>query len=429
MPLDEQDSPVLAALAEAVHRLDPGRHWLPTSPTGPEFHNRLDRIRTNPAGQHDVHGPWEHQGLEAQNTLYNAGTSLAHTEFGVEGMTNLRSLLALVPEADLWPADRSNPVCRHLGEWWNNADLVQHVFAGRLNGLERMLRASQLLQAMGLQYAIEADRRRAPRCSIVLPWQLNESFPNAWCTSSVDYRGDAKPAYYAVTRAFAPRRVTIRVERTAWGGHETTGAEAWLWSEVPVAAGGRLALRLRALTGATLGETSGSLGPITYPVAVANLDVPLAAARQAGVSMVMWEAEWRDAAGRVLDVERALASTTDDLAGLLELEQAVIEVAVMPESSSDGDGASAGVSVSVRHVSGPAVVGLRVLDGRPIDAAGWAVIDGDPRPLMPGEERRFGVGWREADTDVHPRLLSVESWNTAPVTLTPGIRRNTSAQE
>jgi beta-mannosidase len=119
VPLDDEHSPVLAALHAVVAEQDPGRAWLPTSPTGPEFHNRLDRIRANPLGQHDVHGPWEHQGLEAHYTLANAGTSLAHTEFGVEGMTNLRSLEALIPEGDRWPADRTNAVYRHLGEWWN----------------------------------------------------------------------------------------------------------------------------------------------------------------------------------------------------------------------------------------------------------------------------------------------------------------------
>lgn len=412
VPLNEERSPVLAALAETVHRLDPGRYWLPTSPTGPEFHNRLDRIRANPSGQHDVHGPWEHQGLEAQHTLYNAGTALAHTEFGVEGMTNLRCLLTLIPEAHLWPTDRSNPVYRHLGEWWNNCEFVQRVFAHRLHTVEQVQRASQLLQSTGLQYAIEADRRREPRCSMVLAWQLNESFPNAWCTSSVDYRGDAKPAYYAVARAFAPQRASVRTERSAWAGHETARAEAWLWSE-PVAAGlvpegGSVTLRLLTMAGSVLGETAVPLGEIIGPVAVARLDVPLTDARAAGESMVMWHVQWRDAVGRMIDDDRVLASTTADLAGLLELETSVIETDLLAGADADA------TWVRVRHRSGPTVVGLRFVDARPIAAPGWAVIDGDPRPLMPGEERRVRVRWRDDDPDGFGRLLGVESWNTNP---------------
>ena len=62
-PLDEARSPVLAALRDVVTELDPDRAWLPTSPSGPTFHNGLDEIRRDPDGQWDVHGPWEHQGL------------------------------------------------------------------------------------------------------------------------------------------------------------------------------------------------------------------------------------------------------------------------------------------------------------------------------------------------------------------------------
>ena len=36
----------------------------------------------------------------------------------------------------------------------------------------------------------------------MIPWQFNESFPNAWCTCAVDYHGEPKPAYYGVARAY-----------------------------------------------------------------------------------------------------------------------------------------------------------------------------------------------------------------------------------
>lgn len=411
VPLDGARSPVLDALHGVVSALDPTRHWLPTSPTGPEFHNRLDRIAANRDGQHDVHGPWEHQGLEGHHTLYNAGNSLAHTEFGVEGMANTRSLHAVVPEGDRWPADRSNPVYRHLGEWWNNADLVQDSFAGRLDTLDLMQRASQLMQATGLQYAIEADRRRAPRLSMVLPWQLNESYPNAWCTSSVDYHGDAKPAFYAVARSFEADRATIRVDRSAWAGHDHAVAEAWLWSEYGQEAGGTVVLRLITVDGDTLGEASARVDAITDPQAVVVLAVPLAGAREGGSPVVLWEVEWRDAEGSLIDRDVSLSSITEDLSGLLDLAPARLDVNVQDATG----GVKDAVTVRVRHTGGPAVIGLRLVDLRPAHAPGWAVIDGDPRPLLPGEERAFTVHWRcDLDGD---RVLGVESWNTDPVVL------------
>ncbi len=428
-PLDDDRSPVLAVLHRVVGELDPGRAWLPTSPTGPEFANRLDRIRADPAAQHDVHGPWEHQGLEAQHTLYNAGTSLAHTEFGVEGMTNLRSLEALIPQEQRWPADKTNAVYRHLGEWWNNAPLVQELFGGRLDTVERMQRASQLLQAMGLQYAVEADRRRWPHCSMVIPWQLNESFPSAWCTSSVDYRGDAKPAYHAVSRAFRAERVTIRVERSAWAGHRSASAEAWLWSDRGMPAGSSVTLRARDIQGAVLAEKALPAGAVREPQPLGSLEFPLASVPG---TIFLWEAEWRSN-GVFIDSEVVVASTTAELSGLLDLTQASLQITAERDGD-ERDGAERWL-VTAAHVGGPVVVGLELVDARPITAPGWAVIDGDPRPLLPGQSRRFLVRWHDGQTgqvarnrdpegrdpgscDPGSRDLAIRSWNTAEQNLT-----------
>jgi beta-mannosidase len=204
--LDGDDStPALAALHAVVHDLDPGRTWLPTSPLGDD----------------DVHGPWEHQGLAAHYAHYDEprGCRL-HSEFGVEGMTNRAAHQALIAEERRWPADRSNPVYEHLGAWWNNAPLVQASFGGRIDDLETMRRASQWLQYDGLRYAVEARLRQGIG---VIPWQLNESYPNAWCTAVVDWHGVPKPAYWGVRRAYlgAP---SAQFATCAWGEGEETRA-------------------------------------------------------------------------------------------------------------------------------------------------------------------------------------------------------------
>jgi beta-mannosidase len=385
VPLDEERSPALAALRDEVARLDPGRHWVATSPTGPVFHNRLDVIAAAPDDQHDVHGPWEHQGLVAHHTLYDAGTSLAHTEFGVEGMTNRRALEALVPEADRWPTGRENPVYRHLGDWWNNTTLVQEVFAGRLDSVELVRRASQWLQSTGLQYAVEADRRRWPRASMVIPWQLNESYPNAWCTSAIDFLGEPKPVFHAVTRAFARERVTVRVDRTAWAGQATARAEAWVWSE-PGRAAGSVTLRARGIDGSILAEATSETEVVGHPVAVAQLVIA------APVGLFLWEAEWF-VGGDSIDREVVLATGDEHLAALLDLEQAELAVTAV-----DG-------TVTVSHIAGPVVVGLGLVDARPAHARGFVTVTGDPRPLLPGQTRSFSAS---------PGAFSLESFNTDP---------------
>lgn len=396
-PLSEDRSPALAALRDEVGRLDPGRAWLPTSPTGPRFHFR--------DGGHDVHGPWEHQGLTAHYTLYNGGTALAHTEFGVEGMANRRLWTAVVPPADRWPVGRENPVYRHLGDWWNNATLVQECFGGRLATPDEFRRASQFLQAGGLAYAVEADRRRWPRASMVLPWQLAESYPNAWCTAVVDHAGEPKPAFHAVARAFAPERVTARLDRLAFDGAPVE-VEAWLWSGWGRAAGGTVTARLLDAHGLVLAEEY-------WPQAVA-VDAPRTAGRLVAettpsATVVLVELIWTDVDGTVIDRECLPLSTAADLTPLLDLEPAKIWFHV----EHPGDSGRAW-TVEVAHTAGPAVVGLQLSDDRPPESTGWAVVDGDPRPLLPGERRRLTVEWRH---DAGPRRLLLESWNTEPVLL------------
>jgi beta-mannosidase len=340
--LDGDDStPVLAALRGVVRELDPGRAWLPTSPRGG-----------------DVHGPWEHQGLRGHYRHYESGTASLHREFGVEGMTNRRALEALVDEEHRWPADRSNPVYEHLGAWWNNAPLVQEAFGGRIADVDTMRRASQWLQYDGLRYAVEANRRRGAG---TIPWQFGESYPNAWCTAAVDHRGDPKPAYFGVARAYRDDHPSASFATCAWGGEREARARVW----------GAAAARFVDLDGTVVAES-----------AMGELAAPL----DAFASGVF-----------VLDLarNRYVMTRTTDLAPLLDLEPATVAVEL------DGD------RLRLRHTSGPAALGLLVEDARPYDAPGWVVLDDNMIDLLPGETRELRVeGAGE---------LIVEGWNVEAV--------------
>jgi beta-mannosidase len=286
--LDGDDStPVLAALRDVVRELDPDRAWLPTSPLG----------------EADVHGPWEHQGLAGHNGHYDSRTSKLHSEFGVEGMTNRAALDELVAPEHRWPADRTNPVFEHLGAWWNNAPLVQEAFGGLIRDVETMRRASQWLQYEGLRYAVEATLRRGAG---TIPWQLNESFPNAWCTSAVDWHGVPKPAFWGVARAYrnAP---SAQFATATWGGRD----EARALVTTPA--------RFVDLDGGTVAETDG--GELAAPLDAFAHEVFLL-----------------DLEGR----NRYVMTRTENLAPLLSLPPARVAV--------DGG--------RVRHVDGPAAIGL-----------------------------------------------------------------------
>ncbi len=393
-PLGTGDSAVLRALAAVVHELDPERGWLPTSPSGPEFHHRLDVIARDPAAQHDVHGPWEYQGTEAQHTLAAAGTALAHTEFGVEGMANRRLFEHLVPVEAREPAGRANPLMRHLGEWWNNAAQLEELFGSGMS-LDELRRASQWLQASGLAIALEADRRRWPRTSMVLPWQLAESYPNAWGTALVGYDGGPKPALGVLARAFRDERVTLVTERTAWGGHPAVSASAWLWSRAGRPAGGRLELAALDLAGRELAATVVSLGAVGNPDAAARLEAPTPS------GAFLWRARWIAADGTTVDDETVLQTGDADLAGLRRLPRATLAAAT-----------TAG-GWRIRNTGPAAAVAWGPRDVRPADDARLLAALPDPRPLLPGEEREIPlVSGAARDGE-----LVVDAWNADPVPL------------
>ena len=336
--LDGDDStPVLSALRDVVLELDPERTWLPTSPLGDA----------------DVHGPWEHQGLQGHNEHYDTRTSKLHSEFGVEGMTNRRALEALIDEEDRWPADRSNPVYAHLGAWWNNTPLVQEAFGGQINDVETMRRCSQWLQYEGLRYAVEATLRRGAG---TIPWQLNEPYPNAWCTCAVDHRGDPKPAYWGVARAYAGVP-SARFATAAWGG---------------------------------LGEARAT---VTVPACFVDLDGSVVAEVDEGELTAPLDAFAHDVF--LLDVgarSRYVMTTTESLSPLLELPRTQLALE------------RAGDTVSLANVGPVAALGIVLEDARPYDGSGWVTFSDNVLDLLPGEKREIEVEGPVGE-------LRVEGWN------------------
>ena len=397
-PLDDRH-PVVAALRDVTAELDPDAAWLPTSPSGPRFHNRVDVIDADPDGLHDVHGPWEHQGLDGQYMLWNRGTALLNSEFGVEGMTNRRTHERLIAPVHRLPATRANAIYRHLGDWWINEPLVQRVFGGRLHDLEQLRRASQFLQAEGLRYAAESNRRRAFRNSGSIPWQFNESYPNAWCTAAVDYYGDPKPAYFGVRRAYEPVHVAASFDRAAWARCASFEAAVWAWNSAG-SAHGDVRAAVRDLGGGVVADARASV--------VLEDGVPVRA--------LCVEATPVPAPLFVLDLELALDDGTrsanryllsggDDFSALLDVEPGRVAI----DRRADGDTWRLELSTA----AGSAALGMRIEDDRAVDAPGWAEADDDGFDLLPNERRAVVVRWAGAPADA--RRLVISGWNVERV--------------
>lgn len=398
-PLDDSE-PVLGALKDAVNRLDPDRHWLPTSPSGPASGNSLKAIEADPEGQHDVHGPWEHQGLTGQYTLYNKGTSMLHSEFGAEGMAHVNVIDATIAREHQWPASKDNRIYFHRGSWWNNEALVQESFGG-IDSVALLSRASQFLQHEALRYALESNRRRQWRNSGSIPWQFNEPYPNAWCTNAVDYYGQPKGGYWAVARAYEPVAVTAAFPTQAWEGRDGFEAELYLANSLsePVA-DATLAVRLVGASGQVVHEERLKV------TGVANGANRVGAVTCALPSEPLFFLDLRltDAAGGLLAEGRYLFARGKDLSAMPAAEQTTLKVEQGPEGT-----------VTITNTGSTTALDLQLLDGRPLEAPGYVYFSANHFSLFPGEQRTVRVEWTGAAAEQRP--IQIAGWNTGVLNL------------
>lgn len=398
VPLDERH-PVLAALRDVVAELDPERMWLPTSPSGRAFSNSLAEIERDPLAQHDVHGPWEHQGLTAQQTLYNRATSLLHSEFGAEGLANRITLEHTVPAGDRWPVTLDNPVWFHRGAWWIKA-AQWRASLGEVETLDRLIQGTQYLQAESVRYAVEANRRRKFQNSGSLPWQFNEPYPMAACTSAVDYYGRPKPLYYAVARAYAPLLVAARFETQSWAGRAGFEAELWCANSTPGAVETALDARLVNLRGTVYAALA---QPLTLAPGAITPGPTLRCPLDAVDDVFLLDLALRDPDGAERVRRRYLFTRQTTLAPALHAPQTVLALSV--ERSADG------WRIAVSNPGAVAALFVWLEDARPPDAPGYAQFDDNYFCLLPGESRAVAVMWCGAPPG--ERRIAVSGWNVA----------------
>ena len=232
----------IAMLRRICKELDPEHLMLPTSASGPIGWRDDKRPRTD---HHDIHGPWKYAGAKGpgcQYDLYNTSPIELHSEFGVDGMTNLSSIRTfLSPKNRIVTTVAENPVWRHHGEWWDTYGYRDKPIFGEIRDLETLVKISQFMQGEGIRYALEANRRRKWQNVGSIVWQFNEPWPNVSCTNLVDYYGDPKFAYFTYRDAMKPWHISLRYEALLFRPGETfNGCAVPLddlgegWSEIQV---------------------------------------------------------------------------------------------------------------------------------------------------------------------------------------------------
>jgi len=226
----------IALIKEITDRLDPDHLLLPTSASGPtEWFDPA-----HPERNQDIHGPWKYEGVEGQYSLYNSSTIQLHSEFGVDGMSNMSAIeKVLAPENRKVTTMGENLSWRHHGEWWDTYGYRERPIFGELTELSDLVILSQYMQAEGIRYALEAHRRRSDstefahtnysndklvsehqNCGAIV-WQFNEPWPNVSCTCMLDYYCNPKLAYYFYRDAEKPLHISMKYDKFLWNKGET----------------------------------------------------------------------------------------------------------------------------------------------------------------------------------------------------------------
>ncbi len=141
---------------------------------------------------------WGEQSFE----IYNEKVPRFASEYGFQGMPGLeavKSMFSEKPELNLEhpiiKAHEKNVRGFHIIDEYMKRDYIVPEDFVKYNYV------SQLLQARGMQIAIEAHRRAKPYNMGTLYWQLNDCWPViSW--SSIDYPGNWKALHYQVKRSF-----------------------------------------------------------------------------------------------------------------------------------------------------------------------------------------------------------------------------------
>ena len=261
----------LSMLKELVKRHDPQRLFLPTSASGP-----VQYITSERGVSHDVHGHWVYQGNPGHYELYGEADHLFHSEFGVDGVSSVRSLRKFLSPPHLKPTSMKDDfVWRHHGEWWDTYDRDLRMF-GSLDSLSVFSACSQWIQAEGLRFILEANRRRQFNNSGSIIWQLNEPWPNASCTNLVDYYCEPKMAYYWAKRAFAPLHASLDYRSLYWEAGQSFDGALYVHGEAGLPVEGVLHVEVSDTAGSPLHRRSEpyrivrpgalSLGRLSFPV-------------------------------------------------------------------------------------------------------------------------------------------------------------------
>lgn len=196
--------PLIKRFAQIVKKHDPGRRFIPTSPSGPWGHGHEERYGQ---GLHwDVHGPWTvvEDNMEAQRRYWSHDDALFRSEVGAPGASSADIIKGYSGGLPLTPGTVDNPLWRRTS-WWIDWPTFVKEKGREPQSLEEYVAWSQERQAEALRIAASACKSRFPRCGGFIIWMGHDSFPCTANTAVLDFEGRPKPAALALAEVFLKR--------------------------------------------------------------------------------------------------------------------------------------------------------------------------------------------------------------------------------
>ena len=175
-------------------------------PSSPSAHGGLKNPRDESVGDSHYWQVW-HGNLPF--TEYRNHHFRFLSEFGFQSFPSMRTI-----EEFTLPEDRNpfSPIMElHQRNASANGKILNYLSQTYLypTSMEKLVYASQLLQAEVIKYGVEHLRRERGRCMGTLYWQLNDCWPVAsW--ASIDGKGRYKALHYEARRFYEPIHISCK---------------------------------------------------------------------------------------------------------------------------------------------------------------------------------------------------------------------------
>ncbi len=255
----------LELLPRIVAEVDPGRPYVPGSPSSSTFERHPNEDATGCVHEWEV---WN----RVDYTHYRDRHPRFVSEFGFQGPATWATIRRAVSDPELAPA---SPVMLHHqkaedGQGKLARGMAPHLPAPRAGEYEfdDWLWLTQLNQARAVAYGIEHFRSLSPGCAGTVVWQLNDCWPvTSW--AAIDGDGRRKPLWYAIRHAYADRLLTVQ-PRDAGLAVVAVNDTDEPWSGTVEVARRRLDGSVADRAGLPLSVPSRSTGTVAIPAVLAS---------------------------------------------------------------------------------------------------------------------------------------------------------------